>query len=203
MNNTFNAAGRFPAMLMDVPITLTNDAATGTFNLKGIEFTTFLNYTFTSPNLGSSVAVTNFSHNINPGPFSPFFTEATDANNGTVYSFTDDNGLTGSIVSATSNSTTVGGTVTVVGNATAANDFSNGNQLPEGVTLSYDVSFTISSPDGQLATSAGNTGNGIGIGATQYEAIDNGEQLVFSPATISNITFSGTPTDGSSFGLVP
>jgi hypothetical protein len=198
MNNGFTAAARFPAMLMDGPITLTNDAATGSFNIKGLEFTTFLDYQFTSPTSGSNVALTDFSHNINPGPFSPFFTEATDST-GTVVNFTAEKGLVGSIVAGAADTTTVSGTVDIVGTATAASNFSNGNQLPEGVTLSYDLNFTISSPDGLLTTSGGNTGNGIGVGSAQFEATDNGERLVFSPATISNITFSGTPTDGSSF----
>jgi len=198
MNNSFTAAARFPAMMMDVPITLTNDAATGTFNIKGLELTTFLDYQFTSPTSDSNVALTDFSHNINPGPFSPFFTQAT-GDDGTVYDFTAERGLVGSIVAGAADTTTVSGTVDIVGTATAASNFSNGNQLPEGVTLSYDLNFTISSPDGLLTTSNGNTGNGIGVGPGQFEATNNGEQLVFSPATISNIAFSGTPTDGSTF----
>ena len=199
MDNGFSAGNRFSAMLMDVPITLTNDGATGGFNLKGIEFTTLFDYEVVSPFDGVSVAVTNFSHNINPGPFSPFFTETTDSNNGTVYDFTDDNGLAGSIVSGTTDTTTVSGTIEIVGTATAAGDFLDGNQLPEGVTLSYDLSFTVSSPNGMLGTADGNTGNGIGIGPTQYEGIDAGEQLVFSAATISNVAFTGMPIDGSAF----
>ncbi len=199
MNNSFTAAARFPAMLMDVPITLT--AETGTFNVKGLEFTTFLNYEFTAPNSDSKVALTNYSHNIGDGtmPVSPFFSEAIDANTGSLYNFFPEFGLSGTVVAGAANTTTVSGTAEIVGNATAANDFSDGNQLPEGVTLNYDLSFTISTPDGQLTTSGGNTGNGIGIGAAQYEAINNGEQLVFSPATISNVVFSGAPLDGSTF----
>ena len=199
MNNGFTAAASFPAMMMDAPITLTMD--TGTFNLKGFELRTFLDYEFTSPTAGANVALTNFNHNIGDGsmPESFFVTQATDANNGTVYNFIPASGLAGSIVAGSADTTTVSGTVQIVGNATAAANFSNGNNLPEGVTLSYDLSFTISSPDGQLATAAGNTGNGLGVGLTQYEAIDNGEQVIFSPATISNIAFSGTPVDGSDF----
>ncbi len=135
MNNNFTS-GRFPAMAMDTPITLTMD--TGTFNLKGIEFTAFVDYQFTSPTSGSSVTLTNYSHNIGDGtaPPSPFFTQSTNANDGTVYNFLPENGLAGSIVAGAANSTAVSGTVSIVGNATAANNFSNGNQLPEGVTLS-------------------------------------------------------------------
>ena len=200
MNNGFVAANRFPAMVMDVPITLTMDSATtGNFNLKGIEFTTFFSYEFTAPDSGLSVALTNFSHNINPGPFSPFFTEATDANNGTVYDFTPATGLGGSIVAASADTTNVSGTVTIVGNAIAADDFTSGNQLPQGVTLSYDLDFAISTPDGLLTTDAGNTGNGLGVGPDQYEALNDGEQLAFSTATISNVVFSGEPVDDVDF----
>ena len=200
MNNGFVTANRFPVMLMDVPITLSMDSATtGNFNLKGIEFTTFFDYEFTAPNSGLSAALANYSHNINPGPFSPFFTEAVDADNGTVYNYTPANGLEGTIVASSSDTTTVSGTVTIVGNATAADDFTSGNQLPQGITLTYDLSFNISSPDGMLTTAAGNTGNGIGVGPDQYEALNDGEQLVFSPATISNVAFSGTPVEDINF----
>ena len=199
MNNGFTAAPRFPAMMMDTPITLTMDS--GTFNLKGFELTTFLDYEFTSPTAGANVALTVFNHNIGDGsmPDSFFVTQATDADNGTVYNFVPTNGLAGSIVAGSADTTTVSGTIQIVGNATAAANFLDGNNLPEGVTLSYDLSFTINSPDGQLGTAAGNTGDGLGVGATQYEVIDNGEQVIFSPATISNIAFSGTPVDGSGF----
>jgi len=196
INNGFSAAARFPAMAMNVPLTLTMD--TGTFNLKGLEFTTSFDYEFTSPFSDLNVAVVNFSHNIDPGPFSPFFTQGVGVD-GTVYDYTPENGLSGSIVAGTANSTTVSGTIDVVGNATAANNFSDGNQLPEGVTLSYDLSFTISSQDDLLTVAFSNTGDGIGVGSNQNETINDGEQLVFSPATISNVTFTGTPSDGSSF----
>lgn len=199
INNGFTAAARFPALGMDVPITLTMDV--GEFNLKGIEFTTTFDYEFTSPLSNLNIALTNFSHNINPGPFSPFFTQATGSD-GTVYDFTGERGLVGSIVSGAADTTTVSGTVEIVGNATAANDFSNGNRLPQGVTLSYDLSFTVSSPDGLLTTAGGNTGNGIGIGPNQFDAINDGEQLVFSPATISNVAFSGEPVDDVTFVAV-
>jgi len=65
--------------------------------------------------------------------------------------------------------------------------------------LSYDLSFTISSQDDLLTVAFSNTGDGIGVGSNQNETINDGEQLVFSPATISNVTFTGTPSDGSSF----
>ena len=149
-----------------------------------------------------SAALTNFSHNIGDpvAPVSPFFTQTT-GDDGTVFDFAAAFGLAGSIVTGEADTTTVSGTVQIVGNATAANDFSTGNQLPTGVTLSYDVSFTISSPDGPLTTSGGNTGNGIGIGTAQFESINDGEQLVISPATISNVAFTGAPADG--VGFVP
>ena len=199
MNNGFFNGTRFPALSMASPITLTMDAASaGTFNLKGIEFTTSFDYEVVTPFDGLSAAFTNYSHNTG-GLVSPFFTQATDQSNGTIYEFAADFGLAGSIVAGAADRTTVSGTVEIVGNATAANDFANGNQLPEGMTLTYDLSFTISSQDGLLTTAGGNTGNGIGIGPDQYEAINDGEQLVFSPGSIANVTFTGTPVDNVSF----
>ena len=107
--------------------------------------------------------VTNLSHNIGNAPVSPFFTQATGSD-GTVYNFAPAGGLEGSIVSGASNTTTVSGTLTIVGSSNAITNFNDGNRLPRGITLTYDLSFTVSTNDGLLVTANGNTGNGLGPG---------------------------------------
>ena len=72
-----------------------------------------------------------------------------------------------------------------------------------GVTLSYDVTFTIAAANGlNLITANGNTGNGLGIAnsATQnYGALNAGEVLQISAVTTANHAWSGTPTESFAF----
>ncbi|WP_428306664.1 hypothetical protein [Lacipirellula sp.] len=150
---------------------------------------------------------------------SPFFTGSTNSTDGTQYTIGPSNGLTGSIrtpngpgSSPTGSSTTVSGHVTITGNATSvgadatadtADDWLNGNGVPTGVTLSYDILFTIASANGMnLITANGNTGNGLAIANTanqNYGNLDAGEQLNFSAITASNFVWGGTPTGLFSF----
>ncbi|BBO35833.1 PEP-CTERM sorting domain-containing protein [Lacipirellula parvula] len=150
---------------------------------------------------------------------SPFFTGSTNSSDGTQYTIGPSNGLTGSIrtpngpgSSPTGSSTTVSGHVSITGNATSvgadaaagtADDWLNGNGVPAGVTLSYDILFTISSANGMnLITANGNTGNGLAIANTanqNYGNLDAGEQLNFSTITASNYVWGGAPTESFSF----
>lgn len=150
---------------------------------------------------------------------SPFFTGALNADLVTQYLPKPSNGLAGSIktpngpgTSPAGSSTTISGRVTITGNATSAgadtivgneDDWLNGNSLPVGVTLSYDVTFTIASSNGRnLITANDNTGNGLGIAnnATQnYGALNVGEVLNISAVTTSNHAWGGTPTESFAF----
>ena len=165
----------------------------------------------------TGVGFTNHSHDqfsdVTPG--SPFFTGTVNSNNGTQYVTGPSNGLHGSIKtpnstvdSPTGPSTTVSGRVTINGTATAAgadlipdtaDDWLDGNNLPAGVTLSYDVLFTITAANGNnLITATGNTGNGLAIaddGAQNYGNLDAGEVLQISAVTTSNHAWGGTPTE--------
>ena len=90
----------------------------------------------------------------------------------------------------------VSGTITIVGNSNSSTNFNDGNRLPKGITLTYDVSFSVSTGDGVLVSAAGNTGNGIAPGDNPpYGAFDPGEAIEFSPASITNVSFSGAPTE--------
>ena len=111
----------------------------------------------------NSEAITFHSHNINPGPDSPFFAFASDAN-GTSYFYAPANGVAGDLISGNGDQTNVTGTLSIVGNSSALTNFNDGNRLPSGVTLTFDFGFTISTSDGLLVTAAGNTGNGLGVG---------------------------------------
>lgn len=169
----------------------------------------------------TGLGYTNHSHDqfgdVTPG--SPFFTGTVHATNGTQYVTGPSNGLHGSIKtpnssvdSPTGSSTNITGRVTIVGNATAAgadltpdtaDDWLNGNTLPAGVTLSYDVAFTISSANGNLLISAnGNTGNGLAIAndaAQLYGNLDTAEVLQISAVTTSNHVWAGAPTEAFLF----
>ncbi|BBO32465.1 PEP-CTERM sorting domain-containing protein [Lacipirellula parvula] len=151
---------------------------------------------------------------------SPFFAAVRDTTGGnTDYTTVPAGGLIGSIKTpnhpsttlSAGPSTTVSGRVTVTGNATSAgvdltpgtaDDWLDGNSLPAGVTLSYDVSFTISSANGNnLVGTAGNTSNGLGIsnGSSNTGLLDTGEVLNFSAITTSNYAWGGTPTESFAF----
>jgi len=96
-----------------------------------------------------AAAVTSLTHNINPNPISPFFSQAT-GDDGTVYDFAPIGGISGDLVSGAGDTTNVSGTITIVGTSNSSTNFNDGNRLPKGVTLTYDLSFTISTTDGEL-----------------------------------------------------
>jgi hypothetical protein len=162
---------------------------------------------------------TNHSHDqfqAGDSPGSPFFTQSTNSTTGQVYTIGPSNGLAGSISAPggtpTGSSTTVSGTININGNATSAgadtipgnaDDWLNGNQIPAGVTLSFNVSFTVSSANGNmLITATGNTGNGLAIandGTQTHGEINVGEDLNISAITTSNHTWGGAPTESFTF----
>lgn len=152
---------------------------------------------------------------------SPFFTTLRDtaASPAIDYVAAPASGLKGSIktpngpgTDPTGPSTTVSGRVSILGNATSAgvdatpgtaDDWMNGNTIPLGVTLSFDVSFTITSTNGnRLVATTGNTSNGLGVAnnaTTNSGTLDSGEGLTFSAITTSNHEWSGAPTEAFAF----
>lgn len=78
--------------------------------------------------------------------------------------------------------------VTIVGSATAAAAFQDGNGVPEGVAVSFDMSFNVSTPTGTL-TDGGNNGLGVDTGNGSANQLDAGEQLHFSSIALSNVVF--------------
>ncbi|MBL9162093.1 MAG: hypothetical protein JNL18_05045 [Planctomycetaceae bacterium] len=164
----------------------------------------------------TGVGYTNHSHDQfgDPIPGSPFFKGTVNSNNNTQYVTGPSAGLSGSIKTPNSTvdapigaSTAVSGRVTINGNATeagvdatvgTADDWLDGNNLPAGVTLSYDVSFTITAANGNnLITANGNTGNGLAIAndaAQNYGNLDAGEVLQISAVTTSSHAWGGAPT---------
>ena len=171
----------------------------------------------------TGLGFTNHSHDqfgdATAVPGSPFFTGTVHATNGTQYVTEPANGLHGSIKSPnstvdspTGSTTNITGRVTIVGNATAAgvdltpntaDDWLDGNTLPAGVTLSYDVSFSTNSTNGNLLITAnGNTGNGLAIAndaAQTHGNLDTDEVLQISAVTTSNHVWAGAPTEAFLF----
>jgi len=144
--------------------------------------------------------LSNSDLSIEAGELSPFFA-----------GFPGAGGLTGNIPFANNPSTpaqpsvgTISGTVTVVGSATGP-DFDNGNGLPTGLTVSYDLSFQLSTTNGALLSAGVSEANGLGAGtADAFFTPGNGNfsgNLVFGPATISNVSFTGS-VSSSDFQLV-
>lgn len=154
---------------------------------------------------------------------SPFFAAVRDTTGGnTDYLAVPAGGLIGSIKTpnhpstdfSAGSSTTVSGRVSVIGNATSAgvdltpgtaDDWLDGNNIPLGVTLSYDVSFTIASTNGNnLVGTTGTTSNGLGIsnGTSNTGTLDTGEALTFSAIATSNHAWTGSPTEAFTFAPV-
>lgn len=100
---------------------------------------------------------------------------------------------------ATAATTTVSGTITIVGDSTATGGFADGNRLPAGVTATYDISFDLSTTTGALLSAGVAEANGLGAGnGDAFFTPSNGNfsgNLVFGAATISGVSFAGSPTD--------
>jgi hypothetical protein len=167
----------------------------------------------------TDTTATNHSHDqfmAGDTPRSPFFTSSVNSDTAQVYTIGPSNGLAGSIAAPggtpTGSSTTTSGTITINGTATSvgvdatpgtADDWLNGNQIPVGVTLSFNASFTWSSANGNtLITAAGNTGNGLSISDDNVQThgdLNVGEVLNISPITTSNHQWAGAPTEPFTF----
>ena len=153
----------------------------GDFGLKGIGLVFTVNYT---PAVSEFEFGTTIGNTINTNSTNrPFF----DASTG----FDNPDGWIGSIAPGAGSSTTVTRTfpIEVVGNATPRSAYLNGNGIPEGVTLSYDASFTITETNGGNLTDAGNNGLGADFAGADNQ-LSATEQLLFSKPVLSNIVIS-------------
>ncbi|MFO0790336.1 MAG: hypothetical protein U0805_12855 [Pirellulales bacterium] len=101
-------------------------------------------------------------------------------------------------------STTPTKTYTIVGNSTSGGNWTDGNGVPAGITLSFTAEFTISAlplSGGSYLTNPGPSGGtlGRGIGITQVlggnDDIDKPDGFQVSAATISNLSFTGSLTE--------
>ncbi len=160
----------------------------------------------TQPQTISFANVTNHNHvSANSNPVadastiseSPFFAGA-PASNG----LSGNLGFNNNPVTSgppTSPTATLSGTFTVVGNATAGGGYTNGNGLPTGITVTYDISFDLSTTDGSNLSAGVSESNGLGAGNGDafFTPTNNNfsGNLIFGAATISNVSFAGTPTD--------
>lgn len=142
--------------------------------------------------------------------YSPFFTHHT---NGTPFLPADGWAPIAEVKAGdplTAASTTPKKSFSFVGNSTAAGNWTDGNGVPAGITLTFDAQFTISAirttePTLMLTVPGSlddvgppsNTrlsGRGFGLTVVPGGAddINNGRGLAFSPVTVSNVSFSGT-----------
>ncbi len=145
--------------------------------------------------------VNNIETSVNAASASAFFTNSPDnliaLTNITV---TGTAGLVGGSIGAGDAATTISsGTLSVPGNSTSAGGWVDGNGIPAGITLTFNIQFTTSTPDpGSFLTSQGNSGTqlGNGVGITQTAAttgtFDVGETFVISVIGISGVSFSGS-----------
>ena len=175
----------------------------------GAAFAMFVDPVLAAPVSGASAT----AHTHATGSLeSPFFTQATDESGDPTYDFGATNGLAGTTVSNTSTSASTVGTITIAGDATPEMDFTDGNGLPAGVVLTYDIAWTWTSVTADnLVTAGGNTGNGLG--ASDGDAYGNffaepdddpstvGQGVDISAATVSNVTFDTSGLDASMFSF--
>lgn len=143
----------------------------------------------------------------NPAPatesYSPFFTLHTDG----VKPFLPSNGWAPispvqAADPATAASSTPKKSFSIVGDSTAAGNWTDGNGVPAGMTLSFDAEFTITALQteaGMMLTVPGasdtnQSGRGIGLTvvAGGVDDINPGRGVQFSPVTVSNFSFTGT-----------
>lgn len=143
--------------------------------------------------------------------YSPFFTSHTDG----IKPFLPSNGWSPLLTAEQPavQAGTVGATSTTpkksfnfVGNSTLAGNWTDGNGIPTGITLSFDAQLTITAisltpGDAPFLTVPGTStenGSGRGIGVTSVlggaDDINFAPQrgLAFSPVTVSNVSFTGT-----------
>jgi hypothetical protein len=169
---------------------------------------------------------------------SPFFTKSPNnavtfqsfaqspADPGSTITFTPDT-TNGQVQASVVTSLTTNGSFLIVGNSTAAGNWTNGNGIPQGITLTFNTQLTISvgagSPANSFLTvpslstgsSSPNLGDGIGItqgGSGSIGTIDSNnlttpvnpfsETLAVSAMSVTGISFSGTLAD-TNYGFIP
>jgi autotransporter-associated beta strand protein len=99
------------------------------------------------------------------------------------------------------------GTLTILGNSTSSGGWVDGNKIPAGITLTFDVTFSISTPAGFLTTQ-GNSGTQLGNGIGVTDTAGSTGQLVpgtvveISQITINNVSWSGTLAEAG-FSITP
>jgi len=105
----------------------------------------------------------------------------------------------GSILSgAGSSSSITSSTLTITGNATEGSGFTDGNAIPTGVSISFDVAFTISA-NGDL-TDTGNAG--FGTDANGGTSLDAGDEVTFGSISLNNITVDATGFSSGAYSFV-
>jgi len=162
---------------------------------------------------------------------SPFFTKSPNnavtfsnftqspADPGSTITFTPDT-TNGQVQASVVTSLTTNGSFLIVGNSTAAGNWTNGNGIPQGITLTFNTQLTISVGAGSPANSfltvpslstgsnSPNLGDGIGItqgGAGSIGTIDSNnlttpanpfsETLAVSAMSVTGFSFTGTLAD--------
>lgn len=110
--------------------------------------------------------------------------------------------VSGSIGAGDAASFTSSGTFTVFGGATSAGGWVDSNGIPAGITMTFNIQFTASTPNpDSFLTTQGNSGTqlGNGLGVTQAQGtigdLGAGETVEISAITISGVSFSGSPSE--------
>ncbi|WP_428307029.1 hypothetical protein [Lacipirellula sp.] len=95
----------------------------------------------------------------------------------------------------------------IAGDSTAVGNWIDGNRIPAGITLKFDAELTITAipapgsyltmPGVNSSISAANRGIGVTqtFGPTGINDINLSAGLEFSAVTVSNVSFTGTPTE--------
>ncbi|BBO36190.1 hypothetical protein [Lacipirellula parvula] len=145
---------------------------------------------------------TTLNHSTNT---SAFFTLSVDGTS----SFTGEDGWapTAPTQGAVATSVTTKKSFSIVGDSTSVGNWIDGNRIPAGVTLAFDAELTIKAlpaPGSYLTmpganASVGASSRGIGVtqtfGPTGINDINLSAGLEFSAVTVSNVSFTGTPTE--------
>ena len=105
----------------------------------------------------------------------------------------------GSILSgAGSSSNIVGSNLTIAGDATEGSGFTDGNGVPTGVIISFDMAFTLSA-NGNL-TDIGN--DGFGTDANGGNEFDPGDEVTFGTISLSNIVVDASGFSSGAYSFV-
>jgi hypothetical protein len=125
------------------------------------------------------------NENINTNTMNnPFFSNNLDSN------------YQGSVTTNTSMTSTVSGQdISVTGNSTLGSAFTDGNGIPDGVVVTFDVQFVITATTGgNLTHAAISTGDGLGIsGGANANQLNVEDTVNFSSITISNAAVTADP----------